>query len=276
MSAQSEAKSFRIARLRAWACAAALVATHCAPALAQDWVEGARSQARLIDGGLHDGARYAGAQIRLSGDAVTYWRDPGEAGVPPTFDFAGSDNVAEVEAVYPQPERIEEAGGQAFGYRHEALFPIRVTPVDPHKPVGLALKLDYAVCDKICIPAHAQMSLTLPPMPPGPDSALLDAALAQVPKIVDSAGFATASVAAPEGGKPRWRVTITGGAARDLFVEPPAGYYFDVRPDANANAFLLTMVEHPAKKTRPEAPLRITVSGPAPAEFDLVLPPAKT
>jgi DsbC/DsbD-like thiol-disulfide interchange protein len=282
MNAQSEAKSLRVPlRGRAAAALALLSGLGLSPALyepaaAADWVVGAKSQARLIDGGFRDGARYAGAQVRLSGDAVTYWRDPGEAGAPPTFDFAGSDNVAEAEAVYPQPERIDEEGQQAFGYRHEILFPIRVAPVDPKKPMSLVLKLDYAVCDKICIPAHAQMSLILPPEPQTPETALLDEALKQVPRILEgdaAAGFAAVAPAAPAGGNPQWRLSIRGGEARDLFIEPPAGFYFDVKPQAEKNAFLLTLAQHPGKKTRPEAPLRVTVSGPAPAEFDVILPP---
>ncbi|WP_374546957.1 protein-disulfide reductase DsbD domain-containing protein [Rhodoblastus sp.] len=277
MSAQREAKSSRRVR-RATAAVCLLVLAVAAPARAQEWVAGAKSQARLVDGGVHDGARYAGAQIRLSGEAVTYWRDPGEAGVAPTFDFAGSDNVGEAEVVYPQPERIDEAGQQAFGYRRDVVFPIRVAPVDPKKPMSLALKLDYAACEKICVPAHAQLSLTLPPTPQAAEAALLNEALRQAPKILEpeaAAQFASVAPAPPAGGKPQWRVRVTGGDARDLFVEAPTGFYFDVKPEDGKNAFLLVLAEHPGKKTRPELPLRITVSGPAPAEFDLALPPAK-
>jgi DsbC/DsbD-like thiol-disulfide interchange protein len=272
MNAQSEAKScckIVIALAAALAC--------YGPARASDWVAGAKSQTRLVDGGLHDGLRYAGAQIRLAGDAVTYWRDPGEAGAPPTFDFAGSDNVAEADVFYPQPERIDEEGQQAFGYRREVVFPIRLAPADPKKPMTLSLNWDYAVCDKICIPARAQLRLTLPQEPQAPETALLDAALAQVPKPLHgeaATAFASVAAALPAKGAPQWRVKLAG-EARDLFVEPPSGFYFDVKPDAEKNTFLLTLVQHPGKKLRPEPPLRITVSGPAPAEFDLTLPPAR-
>src|SRR5208337_4658735 len=116
-----------------------------------DWVASAKSQARLIDGGLIDGVRYAGVQIRLSDAAVTYWRDPGEAGAPPTFDFARSENLAEAKVLYPQPARIDEGGVQAFGYRHEVVFPIKVTPREKGQRAVLDLSLDYAVCEAICL-----------------------------------------------------------------------------------------------------------------------------
>src|SRR5208283_4526345 len=87
-----------------------------------------KSATRLIDGGFIDGVRYAALEIRLDGEAVTYWRNPGDAGAAPEFDFAHSENVATAEALFPAPERIDEDGAQAYGYRHEVVFPIRVTP----------------------------------------------------------------------------------------------------------------------------------------------------
>ncbi len=253
----------------------ALALAFSTAARASDWVAGPKSEARVVDGGLLDGARYALVQVRLAGAAVTYWRDPGEAGSPPTFDFAGSDNLGDAATLYPQPSRIDEDGSVAFGYQHEVMFPIRVTPIDPAKPVILTLRLDYAVCDKICVPVHAQLSGVLDPHPQTPESALLADAMKNVPKPLDGDAAAKEASVAPApvaDGKAQWLVKINDGEARDLFVEPPAGFYFDVKPAAMKNAFLLAMIEHPAKRTRPEAPLRLTVAGPSPVEFDLVLP----
>lgn len=274
MSAQCEApSSLRIPRKIGLTLALALAFS--TTARAGDWVAGPKSEARVIDGGLFDGARYALVQIRLAGAAVTYWRDPGEAGSPPTFDFAGSDNLGDAATIYPQPSRIDEGGSIAFGYQHEVVFPIRVTPIDAAKPVTLALSLDYAACDKICIPVHAQLSSVLDPQPQSPESALLADAMKNVPQPLDgeaAAKEASVAPAPPADGKAQWLVMINDGEARDLFVEPPAGFYFDVKPTDRKNAFLLAMIEHPTKRMRPEAPLRVTIAGPSPVEFDLVLP----
>ena len=281
MKAQSEA--FRILNFlrRCSAGLLALAALSGANARA-DWVSSPKSQARLVDGGFVDGVRTAGAQIRLSGAAITYWRDPGEAGVAPVFDFAGSDNVAEAKVLYPQPARIDEAGIQAFGYRHEILFPIRVTPRVKDKPILLALSLDYAVCEAICLPVHAQMQLVMPALlPPAPQAgnegaALVEAALKQVPRPLDSAQaklFAQVAPVAGAKGKPQWLLRVLQGEAQNLFIEAPQGFYLETAPAGESNAFVLTLVEHPAKRSAPEAPIRVTVAGPAPAEFDLVLPP---
>jgi DsbC/DsbD-like thiol-disulfide interchange protein len=287
MNAQSEA--FRILNfLRNCAAGLFALATLAGADARADWVSSAKSQARLIDGGFIEGAQTAAAQIRLSGAAITYWRDPGEAGVAPVFDFAGSDNVAEAKVLYPQPLRIDEAGIQAFGYRHEILFPIRVTPRVKDKPILLVLNLDYAVCEAICLPVHAQMQLVMPPLSApspqvgGADAALVAAALRQVPRPLDAAQakafaevtpFAPAAPIAGAKAKPQWLLRMLQGETENLFIEAPQGFYLEAAPNGEPNAFRLTLVEHPAKRSAPEAPVRFTAAGPAPVEFDLVLPP---
>ena len=116
-------------------------------------------KARLIAGG----GDLAGFEIALAPGAITYWRDPGDAGLPPTLDFSASDNVASVEPEFPAPKRIKEAdGGEAFGYEGGVVFPLRVKPRDPTKPATLKLNADFAVCEKVCLPAKAHLELTLP------------------------------------------------------------------------------------------------------------------
>src|SRR5271166_4005677 len=120
-----------------------------ADAFSTDWAPGAKHEARLIAAG----GDLAGFEIRLKPGAITYWRDPGDSGLPPTFDFAGSDNVEAAEPLFPAPKRIKEAdGGQAFGYDGGVIFPLRVHPRDAAKPVTLKLNADFAVCEKVCLP----------------------------------------------------------------------------------------------------------------------------
>jgi DsbC/DsbD-like thiol-disulfide interchange protein len=235
------------------------------------------SAARLIDGGFFEGARYAALEIRLPGEAVTYWRDPGDAGSPPQFDFGLSDNVAAAEPLYPSPERIDEDGAKVFGYRHEVVFPILVTPREKDKPAILALGLDYAVCDKLCLPAHADLRLELPPQVEGTGTGIAEA-LGKIPHRLDAAGalgFANIANAAPAGGKPQWLLRFAAGAARDVFIEAPPGFYIDatrLKDAGAADVFLLTLAEHPRQEPAPSGPVRVTVAGPHPAEFGLALP----
>ena len=146
---------------------------------------------REVAGAPHrGGGDLAGFEIALAPGAITYWRDPGDAGLPPTLDFSGSDNVASVEPVFPAPKRIKEAdGGEAFGYDGGVVFPLRVKPRDPAKPVTLKLNADFAVCEKVCLPAKAHLELTLPSAPGSPHAGAIDAALAAAPRAVEPKDF---------------------------------------------------------------------------------------
>ena len=199
-----------------------------ADAFSTDWAPGAKHEARLIAAG----GDLAGFEIRLAPGAITYWRDPGDSGLPPTFDFAGSDNVEAVEPLFPAPKRIKEAdGGQAFGYDGGVIFPLRVHPRDAAKPVTLALQADFAVCEKVCLPAKARLTLTLPAAAASPYAGAIDAALAAVPRAVPPKDFGELS---PTGGE-SWRLCAPHevGPPRDLFVEPPEGWWL-VRPRLRA------------------------------------------
>ena len=156
-----------------------------ADAFSTDWSPAGKSDARLIAAG----GALAGFEIRLAPNAITYWRDPGEAGVPPTFDFSGSDNIATIEPLFPAPTRIWESdGSEAFGYASHVVIPLKIEPRDPAKPVTLKLDASYAVCEKLCLPARAKLTLTLQ----GGDSPYapaVEAARAAVPRPVAPEAF---------------------------------------------------------------------------------------
>jgi DsbC/DsbD-like thiol-disulfide interchange protein len=153
---------------------------------ASPWSGDARSAVRLIAGSVPAAAGKpvrAGIEIRLKPGWHTYWRYPGDAGVPPRIDFAGSQNVKSVTVLWPAPQRIPEEGLITIGYTSDVIWPLAVVAQNPGKPVTLRLKLDYAVCEKQCVPADATAELTLPGKA-APANAALAAALARVPKQV--------------------------------------------------------------------------------------------
>ena len=139
---------------------------------------------RLIDGGNPDGERMAGVDIRLKDGWKTYWRVPGDAGTPPVFDWSKSENLASATVLWPAPKRyFDPEAGEAIGYKHRVVFPVRVRPKEAGKPVILRLSLDYALCKEMCIPAHADLERTLPARaaPDAADAALLAKFIEQVP-----------------------------------------------------------------------------------------------
>jgi DsbC/DsbD-like thiol-disulfide interchange protein len=145
--------------------AAAILPISAAISGTSGWDGDARAGVRVVAGGtkVEDGRTIlrAGVEIRLAPGWKTYWRYPGDSGVPPQFDFVKSENVKSVQVSWPAPERMAEADGVVIGYRNNVVFPLRVEPKDANAPVVLRLAIDYAICEKVCIPVQAKAELTI-------------------------------------------------------------------------------------------------------------------
>jgi DsbC/DsbD-like thiol-disulfide interchange protein len=156
--------------------------------LASGWVEGFNNKARLLAGKAGGGPlgntprNYAGIEISMASGFKTYWRNPGEAGgIPPEFDFSGSDNLESATVLYPAPHRTKDKAGENIAYKDHVVLPVAIVPQDKSKPVTLKVKVVYGVCKDICIPAEAELSATIP-VEPG-DAPQLAEALAMVPVV---------------------------------------------------------------------------------------------
>ncbi len=195
---------------------------------ASEWDNDMHSAARVIVGAPLKSADAlllrAGIQIRLDSGWDTYWRYPGDSGVPPTFDFGGSENVKTVTVLWPAPERFPDgAGGHSIAYVGELLLPLRIIPSDPAKPSTLGLKLDYAVCATMCIPAKSNLTLPLSGGI-GVNEKALQAAEARVPRREPlGSGDSLVIRAVHREAHQRVGVEVTApeGASVDLFVEGP-------------------------------------------------------
>jgi len=145
----------------------------------------------LSGGGLRpDGTYRAGLEIAMGPGWKTYWRQPGDSGIPPTFDFSGSGNLASVTIAYPAPVRERDPGGESLVYHDEVLFPLTVTPADPSQPVRLLAEVRFGYCREICIPALKDTWVLFTP-DAGPDvgaTVAIAAAEAAVP-VPEAAGL---------------------------------------------------------------------------------------
>ena len=126
------------------------------------------------------GKQRVGVEIVMAPGYKTYWRSPGDFGVPPRFDWSGSTNIGGLDVRWPAPERFQDGAGYSIGYVGEVVIPISVQPADPAKPVMLVLQLDYAVCE-ICIPVKGEASLWLEPGVTSVTSPRLESFEARVP-----------------------------------------------------------------------------------------------
>ena len=158
-----------------------------APLQAQGVPENA-VMAEIMPGWLRaDGSRVAALRLTLAPGWKTYWRAPGDSGIPPHFDWSGSRNLAGVGISWPAPSVFREGGVRTIGYQDTLVLPLTLAAKRPGKPVAVNLSLDIGVCRDICIPAQLSVSADLDDTNTTPIPAIA-AALAAQPYSAKEAG----------------------------------------------------------------------------------------
>lgn len=221
----------RLFLLFAWLCLASLPVK----AATTDWVSVTGGAVRLLAAGpMEDGTYRAGLEFSLDPGWHTYWRYPGEAGVPPTFDFSGSQNLATADVRYPAPGRYNDGFSTSIVYDQNVVLPILVTPKDPQAPVRLKASLFFGICKDICVPGDGEFDLALAPMDHEDkvSAMLIDRDLALVPQIAEGPASGIVSITS-EPGKNAPVLKITANVDPDtsepgLFAEGPEGSYIGV------------------------------------------------
>src|SRR6476661_9009 len=146
------------------------------------WQSDVHSAVRLLAGSRSGAVLLGGIAFQLQPGWKTYWRTPGDSGVPPRFDFSKSENVEAVTVLWPAPMRFDDgAGGFSLGYKQQVVLPLRIVAKNADKPVTLRASVGYAVCEKICIPVEANAELAFASVASTEDGNLSDA-LNTVPK----------------------------------------------------------------------------------------------
>ena len=240
----------------------------------------------IVDGGLFDpgsGTWLAGVRMRLDDGWKTYWRSPGELGIPPSFDFSDSRNVADVEVRWPAPSVTHDGFGWVVGYEDEVILPLVVTPRDSALPVSLSLELDYAICRDICVPMDGRAERALDEG--GPDRPAIEHHLARVPAD-DSRIARLERVRTDDGAAVEFAVALSGTEAGDAGDPPRLLVEFETA-GTERHLAVLEMAERdgadmatyrlPADRlpAREQAGTSITVTGltrPTPFEQRLRLP----
>jgi DsbC/DsbD-like thiol-disulfide interchange protein len=171
----------RFSRL-ALAAVTCLLPIHARAQDASPWIKDTYSSVRLIAGSRSGNVLLGGIGFQLQPGWKTYWRTPGDSGVPPRIDFSKSQNVESVTILWPVPTKFADgAGGTSFGYQKQVLLPLRIITKSPDKPVTLHASINYAVCEKLCIPVEAEAELAFRSVASTEDNAIA-AALDTVPK----------------------------------------------------------------------------------------------
>ncbi|MEM8555507.1 MAG: protein-disulfide reductase DsbD domain-containing protein [Pseudomonadota bacterium] len=134
-----------------------------------------------------EGTHMGGLRLDLADGWKTYWRSPGDTGIPPQFDWSDSENIADVRIHWPRPEVFDTYGQRSIGYGSDVILPVEVTPADPSKPIRLHGQASLGVCHDVCVPVHTSFGYSaLPEI----DSQAIRAALSALP---DSSAMVGAS-----------------------------------------------------------------------------------
>ena len=210
--------AIRIVSIAALALPTAAEAAHSA------WTEADEARLRLLLAEPANGQIAGGIEMALEPGWYTYWKNPGEAGVPPIFDFSGSENVANVEVRYPAPVRHDDGASVSLVYTDEVVFPLVIAPRDTEKPVVLRINANFGVCSDVCIPTRASAEVTSSATPDALSAARIASFAPRVPRAAEPGRFDIETVAA-EGNALLIDVRMPNSSYMDLFADPPEGWF---------------------------------------------------
>lgn len=268
-----------------FAVAAAVLASGLSVAArAQDaspWAHDTHSAVRLLAGSRNGPVLLGGIAFQLQPGWKTYWRTPGDSGVPPRFDFAKSDNIEAVTVLWPAPHEFPDgAGGTSLGYKNQVVLPLRIVAKNPDKPVVLRAAIAYAVCEKLCVPVEADAELPFSNVASTEDGALA-AAVDTVPKparIGDPNPLTVRDVRREGASRVIVDVVASDKEEVHLFVEGPTPDWALPVPkqtgprEAGLRHFAFALDGLPSHATADGAALKLTLVGASRAyEFNVTL-----
>lgn len=225
------------------------------------WARTPETAVRLFDAGptAEGDGRRMGLHFDLEPGWKIYWRNPGEAGLPPEPNWSASENVAGVDMEWPAPHRFVAFGIESIGYSDEVVFPLTMQPDDPEAPITARAAVDFLICEEICIPGSVDVATTAHPersalMPA--DVELWERYAAMVPGSGQDDGLALVRAAfgpqpdASDSAAVVLEVSLRADpplADPELLVEGPPGTFFgapDVRTDDGGITILTSRLTH--------------------------------
>ena len=119
----------------------------------------------------------------------TYWRNPGESGLPTTLAWRLPAGFAAGDIVWPAPRALSAGPLVNYGYEGTVLHMVPVTvPADAKAGTDatLAAHAEWLVCKETCIPEAADLTLTLPVANEAQRDSRLERAFAQTRQSLPS------------------------------------------------------------------------------------------
>ena len=103
-----------------------------------------------------------GLEFKLEPEWKIYWKNPGDAGLPPEINFSQSQNIYSYKVQWPLPTRIKETEDLISNvYLNKVVLPIKLIFKNLDEPIFLNGNLKFQVCKTICIPMETNFSVKI-------------------------------------------------------------------------------------------------------------------
>lgn len=130
-----------------------------AKAAAGNWKTANGFKARLTVTGEDKSGLHALLEMHMDPGAHIHWKNPGDSGLAPDFDWTTSQNIKNIDLSWPIPKRFEYFGMYTFGYDGYVAFPITFKREEEEKDSNLSLDAEIMVCNVICMPNKVVLEL---------------------------------------------------------------------------------------------------------------------
>jgi DsbC/DsbD-like thiol-disulfide interchange protein len=250
----------------------ALTPPQATPALAasSDWFGTEGGRLRLVTRDAAAGGVLEGMlEIELEPGWKTYWRDPGEAGVPPVIDVTGSAGIEAVTILYPAPQWIDDGYSTYAAYPRSVALPLRFAVPGDGTKWHLNAMVFVGVCQKVCIPVQGKAAIG--PRDGATADDAIDAAFAALP-LEAAAGLTVTSI--EDNGSALIAAVELPSVAREaaLFVAGNGGWVFGAPRRKGSAIFEIPVLARPQSKA--EARFEYTLTAGAMAASGTAVLPA--
>ena len=213
-----------------------------------------------------------GLEMQLKAGWKTYWRTPGDAGLPTQIfvdPIAMAGTVAKLH--YPTPKRFSLFGLDTFGYGTRVILPVDMRLGAAFQAQNITLTVEALVCSDICVPVQGPLSLSLEkgPLRPSIYSQELAKIRALLPKQTDNfAALSLADKTQDQEGQGHLLVTLNQPmTVKDILVEGLVGASFAAPEALSDRRYLLRLIGGQVKPQKGDD-IVLTIDG-ADADFEV-------
>lgn len=188
-----------------------------------------------------NGTHMAGLKITLADGWKTYWRVPGDGGIPPRFAWGGSENLNGVAFHWPVPDVYHINSMRSIGYDGTVVVPVELAITDADAPARMAGQVQIGVCEEICVPVLLTFDAVLPAG--GTRDASIVAALVDRPRTAQEAGVGSVTCKiepATDGLQVTAAISMPAlGGIEDVVIEAGDQQVWVSEPDTTRNGGVL-------------------------------------